>query len=177
MRFWANCLLAVFCASLIGCDSNGIDDLIEDQIENTSELEAMAVEAIRLTNEARSQRRQCGNNTYDAVGALSWNDQLAEAALAHSQDMAARNYFDHTNPDGENPGARIADTGYGARTWGENIAAGYTTIEQVTAGWLNSPGHCANIMNGNFTEFAVMSAQSQNSAYGTYWTMVLGAQR
>lgn len=176
MRFWANCCWAVFCVCFIACDNSGINDLVEDQIQNASEQQAMAIEAIRLTNEARNQRRQCGDQTYDAVGALAWNEQLAEAALAHSVDMAARNYFDHTSPDGENPGARVAETGYDARTWGENIAAGYATIEQAIAGWLNSPGHCANIMNGNFNEFAVMSAQSPNSAYGTYWTMVLGSR-
>ncbi len=176
MRFWVSCLGVIFCAGLIGCDSNGFEELVEDQIENATEQQAMASAAVLLTNQARSQSRQCGSETYDAVGNLSWNEQLAEAALAHSVDMASRNYFDHTNPDGENPGARIARTGYDAQTWGENIAAGYATVEQAIAGWLNSPGHCANIMNGNFTEFAVMSARSENSAYGTYWTMVLGAR-
>ena len=91
--------------------------------------------------------------------------------------MAAYNYFDHTNQQGEGPGPRIERTGYVARTWGENIAAGYGSLEAVVAGWIDSPGHCANIMNGGFTEFAVAVAENQNTAYGSYWTMVLAAPR
>ena len=173
--------LILFCFLLAACDTQNLDDLIEEQreeIEETSpELAAMAAEATRLTNQARSATQVCGNRSYNAVSTLQWNDQLAEAALAHSQDMAAGNYFDHTNQAGENPGVRIARTGYVARTWGENIAAGYGSVARVIEGWMDSPGHCANIMNGSFTEFAVALAEDSNSTYGSYWTMVLAAPR
>lgn len=169
------------CLLLFSCDSNSLDALIEEQIEerveDTEIDRTMANQATRLTNIARSVRQQCGDRSFNATNELIWNDQLAEAALAHSQDMATRNYFDHTSLDGENPGARINRTGYVASTWGENIAAGYGTVEQAIQGWIDSPGHCANIMNSNFTEFAVAIAQSNTSTYGSYWTMVLAAPR
>ncbi len=172
---------ALICLLLFSCDSNSLDTLIEEHIDERvedTEIDRTVVDqATRLTNLARSVRQQCGDRSFDATYELTWNDQLAEAALAHSQDMATRNYFDHTSPSGENPGARINRTGYVASTWGENIAAGYGSVEQAIQGWINSPGHCANIMNSNFTEFAVAIAQSNTSTYGNYWTMVLAAPR
>ncbi len=170
-------LCLFFCAA---CDSTDLDALIEERVE---ELEgppadpSFAGEATHLTNIARAVRQQCGSEAYDAVAALKWNDQLEEAARAHSRDMAAQNYFAHTNQDGENPGVRIARTGYVAQTWGENIAAGYGSLEAVIDGWIESPGHCANIMNGRFTEFAVALAENNGTTYRSYWTMVLATPR
>ncbi|MEM8486441.1 MAG: CAP domain-containing protein [Bacteroidota bacterium] len=164
----------------VACDSTDLDALIEERVEELEEPPvdpSFAGEATHLTNVARAVRQQCGNESYNAVAALGWSDQLAEAAMAHSRDMAAQNYFDHTNLDGESPGVRISRAGYVAQTWGENIAAGYGSLEAVIAGWIESPGHCANIMNGRFTEFAVAVAENSNSTYGSYWTMVLATPR
>ncbi len=174
MRFIT--LLTIMACFITGCDSFSPDTYTEI-IDNPPVGQSIVGEATLLTNQARSVRQTCGDRSYDAVNNLSWNEQLAEAALAHSRDMAAKNYFDHTNREGENPGVRISRTGYSAITWGENIAAGYGSVSRVIEGWMESPGHCANIMNGGFTEFAVASAENQNSTYGTYWTMVLAAPR
>jgi len=57
----------------------------------------------------------------------------------------------------------------------ENIAAGQTTPEQVIQGWLDSDGHCANIMNANFEEMGVALA-TNSGIYGIYWTQVFAAQ-
>ena len=175
-------LLCLFLST--ACDSNDLDALIEERIEDEIEESvdppadaSFAEEATHLTNLARAAGQQCGSQAYDAVAGLTWNEQLAKAAYAHSQDMATHNYFDHTNRDGENPGVRIARAGYSAQTWGENIAAGYGSVEAVIAGWIDSPGHCANIMNGRFTEFAVAVAENSGTTYGSYWTMVLAAPR
>ena len=174
MRFITLFIIMAFL--ITGCDSFSPDTYTEI-IDNPPPGQSIAGEATHLTNLARSVRQTCGNQSYDAVNNLAWNTQLAEAALAHSQDMASKNYFDHTSPEGENPGVRISRTGYAAITWGENIAAGYGSVSRVIEGWMESPGHCANIMNGRFTEFAVASAENPNSTYGTYWTMVLAAPR
>ena len=58
-------------------------------------------------------------------------------------------------PDGEDPGQRNAATGYSATAWGENIAWGQTSPEQVVASWISSSGHCANIMGSSFTEIGI----------------------
>ena len=55
----------------------------------------------------------------------------------------------------------------GRTTAGENIAAGYTSVSAVTAGWMGSAGHRANILNPNFKIISVGVAQAANGAY--YW--------
>jgi uncharacterized protein YkwD len=71
---------------------------------------------------------------------LAWDPMLIQAALGHSQDMSARNYFAHVTPDGVDPGGRIAAAGYGAVSWGESIAAGYTSPAAALAGLITDSG-------------------------------------
>ncbi|MFG2776109.1 CAP domain-containing protein [Streptomyces sp. NPDC048350] len=106
-------------------------------------------------------------------GPLSANATLTRAAQGHSEDMAARDYFDHTNPDGAGPGERVTAAGYPWSTYGENIAMGQSTPEQVMEGWMNSPGHRANILNCDFKEIGI----GVHSEGGPYWTQVFGARR
>ncbi|MFE1952803.1 sigma-70 family RNA polymerase sigma factor [Streptomyces sp. NPDC059524] len=102
------------------------------------------------------------------------NSTLDKAALGHSEDMAARNYFDHTDPDGNDPGDRITAAGYTWSTYGENIARGQQTPAQVMEGWMNSPGHRANILNCAFKEIGVGVHQGSG---GPWWTQVFGTAR
>lgn len=100
------------------------------------------------------------------------------AALGHSNDMQQLNFFSHTGSNGSDPGQRLTNAGYSWRTYGENIAAGQSSVQSVVNGWMNSPGHCANIMNSSFREIAVACVKGgTGNTYGTYWTMVLGTQR
>ncbi|MEU6878804.1 CAP domain-containing protein [Streptomyces sp. NPDC046712] len=105
-------------------------------------------------------------------GPLTANSQLTRAAQAHSDDMAARDFFDHTNPDGAGPGERVTATGYPWSTYGENIAMGQSSAEQVMESWMNSPGHRANILNCSFKEIGV----GIHNQGGPYWTQVFGAR-
>lgn len=89
--------------------------------------------------------------------------------------MRDRDYFAHENPQGPTLAARLAAVGYAYRAYGENIAAGYASLDVVMAGWLQSPGHCANIMSANFTEVGL--ALQTGGSYRTYWTMDLGKPR
>jgi uncharacterized protein YkwD len=95
--------------------------------------------------------------------ALQWNSAVATVAQAHSEDMVARSFFDHTNPDGKSPFDRLSDAGVSYSSAAENIAWGYPTAEAVLAGWLGSPGHKANIENCALTEHGV-------GLEGTRWT-------
>lgn len=104
---------------------------------------------------------------------LALNARLTEAAQAYAELMAEQNWFSHNSPDGTTPGARIAASGYRARTWGENIAWGYTNPDAVMTGWMNSSGHRDNIMSANFTEIGIGYATSGNAAY---WVQDFGAQ-
>lgn len=127
-----------------------------------------------LINQARASSRTCGSTAYPAAAALAWNGQLFDAAAGHSADMANQNYFDHTSKDGRNPGQRMSAAGYSWSAYGENIAAGQTSAASVMAGWMESPGHCSNIMNKNFRDVAVACVVNSSSTYKRYWTMNLG---
>ncbi|MCH0564155.1 MULTISPECIES: sigma-70 family RNA polymerase sigma factor [unclassified Streptomyces] len=106
-------------------------------------------------------------------GPLTEDSQLDKAALAHSDDMAARGFFDHTNPDGVGPGQRITDAGYRWSSYGENIAQGQQTPQAVMDAWMNSPGHRANILNCSFKNLGVGVHQGSG---GPWWTQDFGSR-
>jgi uncharacterized protein YkwD len=61
---------------------------------------------------------------------------------------------------------------------GENIASGQRTVEDAVASWLDSPGHCANIMNPAFTDMgAAYAIDPRNRNRTAYWTQVFGTPR
>ncbi|WP_411083343.1 sigma-70 family RNA polymerase sigma factor [Streptomyces sp. cmx-18-6] len=109
----------------------------------------------------------------EGCGPVTSNDLLATAAQRHSADMAARDYFAHTSPDGTDPGDRITAAGYRWSTYGENIAKGQRTPADVMQAWMNSPGHRANILNCSFKE---MGIGKQDSGGGPVWTQKFGAR-
>jgi uncharacterized protein YkwD len=134
--------------------------------------------ALQRVNEYRRSGYDCGSEGYFApTRPLAWNTALQSAASNHSIDMANNNYFSHTGLDGSSAGDRITRAGYAWSTWGENIAAGYDTVRAVVDGWMESDGHCANIMSPQFRDMGLACAQSDTSDYGKYWTMVLAAPR
>lgn len=130
---------------------------------------------LTLANAARSQARQCGDRSFAATGALMWNATLGSTAEAHSRAMANGNFFDHQDPGGRTPGDRAELAGYSGQRVGENIAAGLDTANKVVDGWLASPGHCANLMNPQFSELGAGYANDPKSDAGIYWTAMFGA--
>jgi uncharacterized protein YkwD len=129
-------------------------------------------------NAARATARNCGARRFAAAPPLAWNGLLANAALAHSQDMAQNRYFAHEESDGSMVGDRAQRAGYLWRRIGENIASGQRSPEAAVAEWLDSPGHCANIMQPGFTEMGAAYAINPASESGTvYWTQAFGTPR
>jgi uncharacterized protein YkwD len=128
-------------------------------------------------NNIRSQPRTCGSERYPATAALSWHCTLEDVAYAHSRDMGDYNFFSHTGSDGLTVGDRVGNAGYVWSSVGENIAAGQQTIDIVMAAWLDSPGHCANIMRTIYTEFGASSYRVDGSDYPIYWTQVFASPR
>ncbi|MFD8049417.1 RNA polymerase [Streptomyces sp. WAC 05379] len=106
-------------------------------------------------------------------GPVEEDTLLNKSAQGHSDDMAARDFFDHTNPDGEDPGQRITAAGYRWSTYGENIAMGQQTPAAVMESWMNSPGHKANILNCSFKDIGV---GIHNGPGGPWWTQNFGAK-
>jgi uncharacterized protein YkwD len=108
---------------------------------------------------------------------LVWDDALGAAARGHSADMAQFNYFSHTSLDGRLFHQRITAAGYAYSTCGENIAAGYSNAQAVMNGWMNSPGHRANILGSGFCDIGVGYAYGSASTYGHYWTQDFGRRQ
>jgi uncharacterized protein YkwD len=129
-------------------------------------------------NAARASARSCGKQAFPAAPPLSWNPALGDAALAHSRDMATGRYFSHRGKDGSQAADRALRAGYAWRRVGENIAFGQRSPREAVEGWLDSPGHCANIMNRDYTEMgAAYGVTPERQAGVIYWTQVFGAPR
>lgn len=141
-------------------------------------------EILSLVNQARSKGRRCGGKGYfPPAGPVAWNGNLAQAALDHSVDMATKEYFEHDGQDGSKPSTRAAAAGYPSKFVGENIGLGHMTLEEQIQGWLNSPGHCANIMKADYKEIGAAVAfgyyeqngfSREHGNKAPYRTMVFG---
>ena len=136
---------------------------------------ARELEVLELVNQARATGGDCGSQgSFPASGALALEGSLMCAARVHSKDMADNNYFDHDNLQGNGPGWRMGQAGYAGNGWGENIAAGYGDPQAVVDGWLDSDGHCANMLNPSFSKIGIGYAFQSSSDYGNYWTQTFG---
>lgn len=96
------------------------------------------------------------------LGSLALNSKLNSAAQAKANDMAARDYWSHNTPEGNPPWTFIDAAGYDYQSAGENLAYGFDSSTEAVMGWMNSPGHKANIMNTGYTEvgFGIADAPS-----------------
>ncbi|MFI0370281.1 CAP domain-containing protein [Actinomadura sp. 1N219] len=101
---------------------------------------------------------------------LHVDQRLVTAARRHSADMAANGYFDHTSRNGDSPWKRMEDAGYPS-PGAENIAKGYSTAAAVMKGWMDSPGHRANILNCDLRAIGVGKASGSG---GPLWTQDFG---
>ncbi|MER7714664.1 CAP domain-containing protein [Streptomyces werraensis] len=127
----------------------------------TAPASGAVARVVELVNQARAEA---------GCAPVTANSTLNTAAQRHSEDMASTGTMSHTGSDGSDPGERITRAGYAWSTYGENVAYGYSTPEQVMQGWMTSPGHKANILNCSFKEIGV-------GLSGTYWTQDFGTAR
>lgn len=124
----------------------------------SSSVTAFESEVVRLVNEIRAE---------NGLKPLTQDWQLSRVARYKSQDMRDLGYFSHTSPTYGSPFNMMKSFGISYRTAGENIAKGYSTPEAVVNGWMNSPGHRANILNSSYTHIGVGYVAS-----GNYWTQM-----
>lgn len=164
-----------------GDDSGGNDSITEAAAPTpivvsppscSTELGAIFSDLLMETNKVRVDR---------GFSALRLSYKLGQAAQGHAEDMANRDYFAHTSPDGLSTiASRIQAADYLFSTAAENIAAGYNSAEDVVAAWLDSPGHRVNLLNpdyidvgfGLFFDLAVNSSGSSN--FDSYWVQDFG---
>jgi uncharacterized protein YkwD len=132
---------------------------------------------LALVNQARARPRRCGRESFAAAGPVRLNPTLQHVASGHAADMARYNYFSHTSRDGGSLVDRASRAGYPRRAMAENIAAGQLQADAAVQSWLESPGHCANIMAPAFNEMGVAFAVNSKSSMGIYWVQLFGAAR
>lgn len=141
---WA--LIAASSASATSCSNTEVQvtGMSQDQMENSITC---------LINEER---------TSFGLGPVQPNGALRNAALSHSDEMVAQQYFEHTSPQGVTFIDRIEATGYmrGARSWivGENLVWGsgpLSTPQSLVTAWMNSPPHRENLLKPRFNEIGV----------------------
>ncbi len=121
---------------------------------------------LNQVNKARLAGQFCGKKWYPATTRLKWNDKLEAAAKVHSQDMLQTNLLSHKGSDNSYVDDRLLKQQYHWKACGENVAYGVLYEDEVVKAWIESEGHCVNIMNPQYTEMGAWLS-------GLYWTLVL----
>jgi uncharacterized protein YkwD len=138
----------------------------------------LAARALQLVNQARAHGFRCGKHRFGPAPPLGLSGALTGVALGHASDMAGHDYFEHEDLAGRSPADRVRAAGYRELVVGENIAYGAESVDEAVRGWLDSPGHCANIMDPRFTEMGIAYAgASLGPRRGRYWVQVLAEPR
>ncbi len=101
-------------------------------------------EVLRLVNIERSKA---------GLTAFTTNSTLKSAADKRAQETVQS--FSHTRPNGTGFETALNEYGVSYRAAGENIAYGQKSPQEVVTGWMNSPGHRANILNGKFNKIGI----------------------
>ncbi|WP_163582718.1 SafA/ExsA family spore coat assembly protein [Gracilibacillus saliphilus] len=156
----------------------GLSEIIEanQQIENPDliypnqkvtiptkdEIKSIEHQVIQYTNQEREKY---------GLSPLRPDWQLSRVARYKSQDMQQNNYFSHQSPTYGSPFNMMSDFNINYRSAAENIAQGQETPYQVVQAWMNSSGHRANILNGEYTHIGVGYVRS-----GNYWTQMFIAK-
>ena len=140
--------------ALIGSIDNAT--MTEAERQRSAELRAMAVEAFDAVN---AQRVAVG------LPMLVWSDDLAVAAQVRATEIVS--VFSHTRPNGTDWW-----TVNGNIMYGENLARGYKTAASCVSGWIASPTHYANLMDGGFVTCGIAIYEDSNGKL--YWAQEFG---
>jgi uncharacterized protein YkwD len=142
-----------------------------------SQAPVLATRALQLVNEVRARGARCGERSFGPAPPVRLSGALAGVALGHANDMARHDYFEHQDLAGHSPADRVRAVGYQEKLVGENIAYGPKSADEVVQGWLDSPGHCENIMDPRFAEMGIAFAAGQSSRRGLFWVQLLVAPK
>jgi uncharacterized protein YkwD len=117
--------------------------------------------------------------TKDGLAPLRFDQRLVLAASDRMQDMEDLQYWAHDAPDGRTPFVWLKPHGYDFRFAGENLATGFETVEVLVQGWMESPGHRANIMSTDYDDvgIAVIDGSTTRRATGKSIVVLFGRTR
>jgi uncharacterized protein YkwD len=133
--------------------------------------------ALELVNRARASLRRCGSHEMPPAAPLRLSEPLNDAANDHARDMARHHYFEHQDREGRTPADRVRAAGYAEIRVGENIAYGTLSTDDAIAGWLESAGHCENLMDPGFQQMGIAFARERGAGANVYWVQVLAAPK
>jgi uncharacterized protein YkwD len=136
----------------------------------------LANRALQLVNDVRARGARCGERSFAPAPPVRLSVTLGSVAFGHASDMAQHDYFEHQDLAGHSPADRVRAVGYRENLVGENIAFGPESTEEVVQGWLDSPGHCENIMDPRFAEMGIAFAPGR-AKHGLYWVQLLASPR
>ena len=129
-----------------------------DAIARTLDAATLTQTFATLLNGARAD---------EGLGPLMPNTVLEQASFGHAQDMETLDFFAHESQDGRTLADRARAAGYRYCQVAENIARGQRTVREVHEGWMNSPGHRANNLLPDITEFGIVMVDDT-------WVLMLG---
>ena len=116
-----------------------------------------AYEVLELVNKERKA---------EGLNELKMDKDLLDSAMIRASELVLN--FSHTRPNGTSCFTAISKP---FSHMGENIAAGYSNAEYVMQGWMESPGHKANILTGDFTSIGIGCVKYGNVPY---WVQLFG---
>ncbi|RMH74195.1 MAG: CAP domain-containing protein [Gemmatimonadetes bacterium] len=155
-------LWIVFVLASVGCDpSDTTPSGTSDPVDNAEFQPLIEDEILTYTNNYRAQH---------GLNPLYMREDVRTVARQHSLDMLDRNFFDHTNPDGESPADRLKNAHISYTAWAENIAlnSGATDpASTVMNQWINSEGHRLNILNTAVTHIGIGVVRAGETYYYT----------
>lgn len=140
---------------------------IEPHVCSVKSVEPELKALFDLHQAARENGARCGSTKMRSTSSLRWSCELANAADIHVNDMATNEFMSHTGSDESTIGQRATKANYIWRNVAENIAKGFDLPNDVNRVWLESPGHCKNIMKPVYREMGAAKA-------GDYWVVVFG---
>ncbi len=108
----------------------------------------------------------------NGLGTLAYDARLDAASERHNAVQAATRSMAHEGIGDGDPGSRIRATGF-TGAWGENVATGQLTPEQVVREWMASPGHRRNILDPNYRRLGVSYTVGADGR--TYWAQSFGS--
>ena len=146
-------------------------------LPKAEDMPKVAARVLELVNAARSKPRKCGSRSFARAPPLELSPILSRAALAHAKDMSAHKLFEHRGSDGSMPADRVRRAGYNWMAVAENIAEGAATAEIVVQGWLDSPGHCVNLMGPQYQEMGLAYFTDFAHKGDIYWAQTFGTEK
>lgn len=134
-------------------------NLTPAQPDEDGSMDTYSLQVVKLVNEERMKA---------GLSPLTVDAMVVNAAEIRAKELETS--FSHTRPNGSDFSAALTSAGVQYKRAGENIAYGQKSPDQVMLGWMNSAGHRANILNGNFTSIGI--GHYRNAAGVDYWTQL-----